>query len=85
MLWLLAAYLLLSGPILYAECSGFVPKDTYVVAFTPLYATVNRLDTPLTFFGTSSDQVVRGFHTYTGWWSNQAARHGRFRSVQLSR
>lgn len=85
MLWLVAAYVLLTGPILYAEACGFVPKDTYVVVFRPLYATVSCIDAVLDFFVTPYGQVATGLHTYTAWWAEQAIIHGRFRPVQTSR
>jgi hypothetical protein len=85
MLWLVTVYVLLTGPILYAEACGFVPKDTYVVVFRPLYAAVSCIDAMVNFFDTPYDQVFRGLHVYTGWWADLAISRGTFRPVQLSR
>lgn len=74
-LWLcLPLYVFATGPVLYAELRGWVPTDTYVTVFHPLYRGVYAFDG-------SRRRVSRPLSAYTNWWANLSPT---FRNVRIS-
>lgn len=74
--WLLlpALYIAAAGPVMYAETEGLLPKDSYLVAFRPLY----RVLIPI---HGSDGPLVRALNAYALWWSGLSSQE---RVVQIS-
>lgn len=60
--WLLlpALYVAATGPVIYAESEGWLPTDTYLVTFRPLYRALFPIHG-------SDGPLVRGLNAYTLW------------------